>query len=78
MKSELEKSYAVQDNMLLISDFCDFLKSKNMEIGEYYYNDEFHPSLVNTMYLIHEYFDIDTKKLHEERAAYLEKLRLNK
>lgn len=73
--SELDKMSAARVDAAIISEFIDFLEENGYAICEVELHDQWWPVRKSYEQLLADYFEIDLKKVEEERRALLEELR---
>lgn len=75
---EIGKMKAVQSQSRLIGEFIEWLHENGMRIGEWVecvyskQQSDFQPIQMNIEQILAKYFQIDLKKVEEERQAILE------
>lgn len=73
---EISKMKAVQSQSQSIGEFIEWLNENCMHIGEWvecdHQQSDFQPIQMNIEQILAKYFEIDLKKVEEERQAILE------
>lgn len=69
--TECEKLGKIQQHIIEIMDFLEFLKGKDIFLGEWYSEWRMLPTQKAILPLLYEFYEIDSKKLEEERRKII-------
>lgn len=69
--TECEKLDKIQQHIIEIMDFLNFLKGKDIFLGEWYSEWRMLPTQKAILPLLYEFYEIDSKKLEEERRKII-------
>ena len=77
MGSEIEKMRLIQEKSQAIGEFLEWLQGNEHVLAKWKDDDQLVPVRKSIEQLLADYFDIDLKKVEEEKQAILEEIRNN-